>query len=329
MKYFFLVILLFFSNKNFAQQKIEIDTALQQRLYNHVSALSNDSMMGRLTGSSEMFKAADYIRTQFRNAGLKPVAGFNNYYDSFLIRPSDYRRYINVDISNSITGINVIGGVLGNKRKDELIIYCAHFDHIGTHITIPSQHLKKGNTNKDSIYNGANDNATGTAALIEIARSIINDSIKPERTILFIAFSGEEEGLLGSRSFAENVNHHAVKAVINLEMLGRPGRDGIVISGNNKSDFYKKLNKNLRNTDFSFSKDRNEKEMLFYRSDNYPFFEKNIIAHTIIGTPDNDKYYHTANDEIETIDFKEMTKAVQAIINACKPILKDQTFKYY
>ena len=324
MKYVAIFLLAFCCHAN-AQP---LDSALQNNLYKHVSALAHDSMQGRFTGTAEMYKAAAYIKQQFTAAGLKPIAGYANYYDTFTAKGA-------FDSTKEYNGVNVIGAIAGAALSNEMVIFCAHYDHVGTKELNPYKKYKAFLDSTDNVYNGANDNAAGTAALIEIAKAYALDSVKPLRTILFIAFSGEELGVLGSKHFTSLIeNYENVKAVINLEMLGRPGDEGYIITGDKLSDFRKNVNNNIKNikglkTKFRFKADDNIFENLFARSDNYPFAQQGIIAHTIMGTPTDDTYYHTEKDDITTIDFVQFAKTFSIVIKACRPILQGQTFKYY
>jgi Zn-dependent M28 family amino/carboxypeptidase len=112
--------------------------------------------------------------------------------------------------------MNVIGKIEGSRRPDEVIIYTAHWDHLG---------INKPDKTGDSIYNGALDNASGTAGLIELARAFNNLAVKPERTIVFLAVTGEEQGLLGSEYYTENPVYPVEKTVaeINMDVLNNFG----------------------------------------------------------------------------------------------------------
>jgi Zn-dependent M28 family amino/carboxypeptidase len=213
----------------------------------------------------------------------------------------------------------------GHSKADELVIFSAHYDHIGTTTkTLPHSHStpeENGNPEPgDVIYNGANDNASGTTTLIHLARYFAKQQ-NNERTLVFIAFSGEEEGLLGSFALSPFFISKKVITDINMDMVGRPisaRNQNPYMTGTEYSDLKKILNKKL----FSiapqygssyFKKDKFLFQMLFYRSDNYPFALKHFIAHTIMCTSPRDIYYHSLNDEWETLDYNFMAKVVKAI----------------
>lgn len=288
-----------------------------------VSFLSHDSLKGRLTGSPQNLVVANFIASQFKQAGVLPISGMQDYFSEFIFFANG---------TKEIKGINVIGAIPGMSKKEELIIFCAHYDHIGTINLRTSEQKLLPNTKEiiDTIYNGANDNATGTAAMLLLSRyfyALKNN----ERTILFIAFSGEEFGLTGSRAFNSLINSSSIKAVVNIEMIGRGiknKKDNPYITGIEYSDLGYLLNKKIKNKvlDSSgrkifFKKDPYVNENLFSRSDNYPFALSGIPAHTIMATSPKDPFYHSVKDEVETIDFKNMSLILTAIALSCNGLI--------
>ena len=268
-----------------------------------VEVLASDSLNGRFTGTSENFKAALFIAEEFRKAGLSHVSGNNGFFQE--VKP---------------TWFNVIGAIKGRSKPGQLIIFSAHYDHVGTTSTNPFPNYKPAADKSDQIFNGANDNASGVAAVISLAKyfKAINDN---ERTLLFIAFTGEELGLLGSRYLADIFDPDSIMAMINIEMIGRRQFKSSrpFITGYEKSDVIKIMNRNFRSlagkeSEKEFFKiDRYPSEFLFTRSDNFPFAMKGVPAHSIELTGPDDEYYHTPNDEPGTLDFNFMKKVVYAI----------------
>jgi Zn-dependent M28 family amino/carboxypeptidase len=286
-------------------------------LQKHVRALAHDSMKGRFTGRSEIGLAARYIAGQMDSIGLRRIAGMEG---GFLI-PWNLKMY------KDSPGEHVVGVIPGGEKKGKLIIFSAHYDHIGmvsSQKAFPFGAVTR-RVKGDTIFNGANDNATGVAALLELARAF--SAIKPAYTLMFVAFSGEELGLLGSADFCEDLKPESITMNVNLEMLGRPdGNQPFVVEDEGRSFFLSLLNKNLgiRGTDYPkryFVADPYQHQNLFKRSDNYSFHKKNILSCTIMGTDPQDKYYHTADDEIETIQFDQMQKIVQAIYLSLMPVI--------
>jgi Zn-dependent M28 family amino/carboxypeptidase len=274
-----------------------------------VQTLSADSFQGRLTGSLQAAKAALLISEQFEKAGALPVAGNEGYIMHFVIY-------------DKITAFNVVAALPGHSKAQELVIFSAHYDHIGTkERTIQNHAVERGKPEKgDNIYNGANDNASGISGLIHLARYFAQHPQR-ERTLIFIAFSGEEEGLLGSKKLAQSFDPKVITAMINMDMIGRPvsrERKYPYVTGDHQSDLREILNNKLYEVapqygEKYFRGDYFIQENLFSRSDNYPFAQKGIVAHTIMTTSPNDEYYHSLNDEWETLDYPFMAEIVKAI----------------
>jgi peptidase M28-like protein len=202
---------------------------------------------------------------------------------------------------------NVVGMIPGKSRKDEIVIFSAHYDHLG---------ITKPDANGDSIYNGANDDAAGTTAVVMLANYFAKKKDN-ERTIIFAAFTGEEVGGFGARHFSGQFDSSKVMAMFNIEMIGTDskwGKNSAYITGYEKTDFGKILEKNLAGTTFKFYPDPYPAQQLFYRSDNATLARQGVAAHTISTSKmDDEKFYHTVDDEIETLDMKNMTEIIKAI----------------
>ena len=197
--------------------------------------------------------------------------------------PLDVRA--SVLVRNSIrrtNSANVIGLLPGRKRPDEYLIYTAHWDHFGR---APD---KKG----DAIFNGAIDNATGVAGIITLARAFAHASTPPERSIVFLAVTGEESGLLGSAYYAENPIYPLAQtaAVINLDALyaGGPARD-IVIVGAGNSELEDYLRKAAKQQDRVTSPEPTPEKGFYYRSDHFNLAKKGVPAlYTKLGMDDRE-----------------------------------------
>lgn len=211
----------------------------------------------------------------------------------------------------SMLQYNVVGMLKGSTKPDEFIILSAHYDHEGVYKT-----KKK----KDSIMNGANDNASGTTALLQLAKHFAQQQ-NNERSILFCAFSGEELGLLGSETFSREVDHNKVIALINLEMLGvnQFGRNKVFITGAGYSALPRLLSEELTKNGLEVIDDPDVDKLLFQRSDNFPFAQKGIPAHTIMASNDEDKCYHEPCDDIKRIDFVNLNNIIKALSTAIQP----------
>lgn len=228
--------------------------------------------------------------------------------------PSTY----NFEIKNKITSsslANVVGVLPGKSKKSEYAIFSAHYDHLG---------IGKPDAKGDSIYNGANDDAAGTTAVIMLANyfSKLNNN---ERTLIFVTFTAEEIGGFGSQYFSRQIDPEKVVAMFNIEMIGTDskwGNNSAYITGYEKSDFGKILQSNLEGSSFHFEPDPYPQQNLFYRSDNATLAALGVPAHTISTSKmDNEPNYHKQSDEITTLDMNNMAEIIKAIAISSKTIV--------
>ena len=209
---------------------------------------------------------------------------------------------------------NVAGMIPGKSKEMELVLFSAHYDHIGMIKAVEG----------DSIANGADDDASGTTAVISLARYYkkLNNN---ERTLVFVAFTAEEVGGFGARYFSSKLNPDDVVAMFNIEMIGKDskfGKNSAFITGYEKSDFGEILQRNLEGTDFKFHPDPYPSQNLFYRSDNATLAALGVPAHTISTDQiDTDKFYHTVNDELETLDANNIMATIKAIALSSRSII--------
>ncbi|HQW84314.1 MAG TPA: M20/M25/M40 family metallo-hydrolase [Ferruginibacter sp.] len=234
------------------------------------------------------------------------------------LNPSTLELHIKNELTEQ-TLKNVVGVIPGKSKKDEYVVFGAHYDHLG---------IGKPDKNMDSIYNGANDDAAGTTAVMMLANyfSKLNNN---ERTLIFVAFTAEEIGGFGSRYFSKQLDPEKVVALFNIEMIGTEskwGTNSAYITGYEKSDMGKILQANLNGSKFHFEPDPYPKQNLFYRSDNATLAELGVPAHTISTSkmeeaPNNEPNYHKQSDEIGTLDLKNMTEIIKAIAISSKSII--------
>lgn len=209
---------------------------------------------------------------------------------------------------------NVVGVLPGKSKKDEYVIFSGHYDHIGIGKPV----------NGDSIYNGANDDAAGTTAVILLAKHFkqLNNN---ERTLVFAAFTAEEVGGFGSQYFSKQFDPAKVMAMFNIEMIGTDskwGKNSAYITGYEKTDMGTILQKNLEGTGFTFYPDPYTTQNLFYRSDNATLARLGVPAHTISTSKmDNEPNYHQASDHVETLDLDNMAQIIQSIALSAKTII--------
>ncbi len=270
-----------FSATSFAQEISE------HRVKTIISTLASDEMKGREIGTSENDNAAKYIAEIFKENKLEYCTG-----SSYLV-PFNYQ---------GKTAYNVCGIKKGKSEKT--LGFSGHFDHIGT-------------TDRpgDNIYNGADDDASGITALAGIAEYFKNKN--PEFSMVFMAFNGEEKGMLGSTAIAEDKSldkiYKNISALFNFEMIATEsefGKNAVFITGDEFSDLDELFNKNAVNG-LKIHPDPYASEQLFYRSDNVSFVKKKVIAHSI-STADMSKikHYHQVNDDMNIVDLENLTQLI-------------------
>ena len=216
--------------------------------------------------------------------------------------------------SDLISMYNVVGMIEGKSRKDEYVVFSGHYDHIG--ILQPVE--------GDSIANGADDDASGTTAVITLAR-YFSKMKSNERTLIFAAFTAEEIGGYGSQYFSEQLNPDQVVAMFNIEMIGKEskwGGNAAFITGFERSNFGEILQKNVAGTSFQFHPDPYPEQNLFYRSDNATLARLGVPAHSISTDQiPTDPFYHTVQDETETLSMANITSAIRAIAVGARSII--------
>ena len=264
---------------------------------------------------NETSSAIMVVAPEFREAFVEFKGYFENHFVSnkkstkiyILAEPSigSYSIKVNQKIEK-IVMTNVVGVIPGRTKPDEIVLFSAHYDHIGILPAIQG----------DSIANGADDNASGTTAVIELAR-YFKKKHENNRTLIFVAFTAEEIGGLGSKHFSEQLDPEDIVAMINIEMIGKQskwGKNVAFMTGYERSDLGSILEKNVQGTEFSFKPDPYPELGLFYRSDNATLARLGVPAHTISTDQiDVDKFYHTVDDEFETLDIENIISTIRAI----------------
>jgi Zn-dependent M28 family amino/carboxypeptidase len=293
----------------------ELNSALESisadSLRGHVSFLASDLLEGRGTPSRSQDIAAEYIAAQFRRAGLE-AAGDDGYFQTAKVTPPARNRAADAPPPEPVTLRNVVAVLRGSDPalKDTCIILSAHYDHLGV------RPAGEG----DRIFNGANDDASGTTAVLEIAAAFAGLRPAPRRSIVFIAFAGEERGLLGSRYYAQHPVFPAEKTVagINLEQLGRtddvtgPVVLTAYVTGFDYSDIGPILQQAGVSAGVTIARHETNNDKFFTASDNRSLAEAGIPAHTVsVGFifPD----YHQPGDEWQKLDYGNMEKIVRAV----------------
>ena len=270
----------------------------QDRLTRHVYYLAGDSLRGRRAGSEDAAKAAAYIVGQFEEIGIQP------YYDEGWYQPFEM---------NGKTYKNVIGIIPGNDPvlKDEYIIVGAHYDHLG---------VRNG-----QIYNGADDNASGTATIIEMARILKSQQSNMKRSIIVAAFDAEEIGLWGSDYLSKKIDLTKVKLMMSIDMVGwlEKGKtlqlQGTATIKDGKRLFRKeaeKMHLEIKPKDFETS--------IFGATDTQSFAEKGVA--TIYVTTGLKSPYHKPEDDPELIDYKGLDKVTDYMADVTMRCATDEAF---
>ena len=241
----------------------------------------------------------------------------------FILTANLNPKAITLHIKNDLTQQhlkNVVGVLPGKSKKEEYVVFSGHYDHLG---------IGKPDKNMDSIYNGANDDAAGTTAVMMLAKYFSALKEKNERTIIFVAFTAEEIGGFGSRYFSKQLNADKVMAMFNIEMIGTEskwGTNSAYITGYEKSNMGQILQANLVKSKFHFEPDPYPLQNLFYRSDNATLAELGVPAHTISTSkmeeaPNDEPNYHKQSDEIGTLDMNNMAEIIKAIALSSRSIV--------
>jgi hypothetical protein len=271
----------------------------------HLYTLASDEMEGREPGTLGIEKAAVYIENEFKKNGLTPFGDLKSYRQTFTFK----NRKTNEDITSS----NIIGILKGRSKKEEYVIISAHYDHLG---------MKKSGEG-DLIYNGANDDASGVTGVLALAAYF--KEVGHERTIVFAAFTAEEMGLVGSTYFGKEIDAAKFVAGINLEMIGKTpsfGPNTAWLTGFERSDFGKIIQRNLEGTGYQLFPDPYKKFNLFFRSDNASLARLGVPSHTFSTTPiDVDPDYHQVTDASETLNMTVITQTIQAVAKGTKSII--------
>lgn len=274
----------------FSQKHIErgYRTILSADAQVFVEMLASDSLQGRNAGDEGGRMAAEYIVSLLKEWGIRPLDK-DGYLQPFVVKGC---------------GMNNILAVIPGK-SDEFVIVGAHYDHVGIGVAVDG----------DSCYNGADDNASGVSAVLQIARAVKKMRKTPERGIIFAFWDGEEKGLLGSRHFVENCPFLSqVSAYMNFDMIGR----GPVNNPKHLTYFYTAsypafgewLKEDMSVRGFSFVPDYRAWDNPTGGSDN-AWFAKNgipIVWYHTEGHPD----YHRPSDTADKIDYEKMTDITRA-----------------
>ncbi len=301
-------------------------TISAEDLRRHAYALASDSLEGRMTGTLGQKKAARYLAQQFQKNGLKAIiydssAAAYQYFQAFNVVKAGYRYGLVLDPKKHkevIQAENVVGFIEGTDLKDEIIVVSAHYDHVGVA--------------RDKIYYGADDNASGTSTVLEVAEAFseaVKASYQPRRSILFLLVSGEEIGLFGSSFYADYQPLFPLKNTVvnlNIDMVGRiddkyknKTPDYIYLIGSDKlSQDLHSLHEQVNATytqlalDYTYNSD-NDPNQYYYRSDHYNFAKNDIPVIFYFNGEHPD--YHQPTDTPDKLNYQKMEKIARLVFH--------------
>jgi hypothetical protein len=287
-----------------AAQTASLPPALQQEIHADMQFLADDELHGRGSATRDEHIAALFAAAQLQSLGLEPGGDNGTFLQKIPVPvPLQEPRPGFEDTSRKETW-NAVAILRGSTAPNEVILLTAHLDHLGIGPAV------KG----DSIYNGADDDASGTTAVLTLAH-ILATGPRPRRTIIFALFGSEEIGAFGSKSFLQHPPMPLSSIVANLEfeMIGRPDHavapGTLWLTGFDLSNLGPELAKHGAH----LVNDPHPQEHFFQRSDNYALAKQGIIAHTV-SSYGMHKDYHQPSDELSTIDFTHMTNAIASMV---------------
>ena len=282
---------------------------LEREIRADMNFLADDDLHGRGSATRDEHIAALFAASQFQALGLEP-GGDNGSFLQKTPLPTPLPERLQQSLSKFQERTrketwNAIAILRGTSAQGEVVLLTAHLDHLGVGPAV----------NGDIIYNGADDDASGTTAVLTLAR-LLAAGPRPKRTIVFALFGSEEIGGFGNRAFLQHPPVPLTSIVANLEfeMIGRPDpavpAGTLWLTGFDRSTLGPELAKHGAH----LVNDPHPKELFFQRSDNYALARQGIIAHTV-SSYGLHKDYHQPSDELRTIDFNHMTNAIASMVS--------------
>ena len=287
-----------------AAQPVDTDRAISD-----IRFLASDELQGRRAGQQSAEVAARYIAEQFRAAGVQTVPGAEDgYFQTVRLRDS------------TLTSRNVVGWIPGSDPElaDEVVMLLAHYDHVGMG--------GRRATEADSIFNGARDNGMGTVAVIAAARALA--ASPPRRSVLLLTPTGEEQGLIGSRHFAENplVPLRDIVFALNVDTGGYSDTTIVTVVGLDRTTAQSLIEAGAAAAGLEAVLDPSPEQNLFDRSDNVAFARKGIPAPTFspgfraYSDPGVANYYHQVTDEVDDLDMAYLARFVTGYVESARRI---------
>lgn len=267
-------------------------------LREHIEWLASDDLEGRLAGTLSEAKAANYISDRFLQYGVLPAGDDRRYIQQFTLTGP----MADIMGVNNHQSRNVVGKVEGTENADRYIIIGAHYDGQGT-----GGMISMSDSDDELIHNSADDNASGTAGLLMLANHF--SANPPANSVKFVAFSGEEVGLLGSRHFTDTmeIDVDSILAMINLDMIGRLDDGELTIFGTGTATIWDEMLEQIQADSLSITKTPSGSGS----SDHTPFYEKGIpVLHYYSGTHED---YHRETDTADKINYRGMTWVLEHV----------------
>lgn len=277
---------------------------LKKNLY----VIASDEMEGRDTGSPGQKRAGEYMVNYYKGLGISYPKALGSYYQKV---PADFMKKRGG--GNLPDSENILAFIEGSEKPEEIVVISGHYDHVGTRNGV--------------VYNGADDDGSGTVAVMEIAKAF--QAAKkagngPKRSILFLHVTGEEHGLFGSEFYTDNPVFPLTNTVVdlNIDMIGRDdpenrGKQYVYVIGSEMLSSQLKVineaaNKKTNNLELNYKyDDPNDTERLYYRSDHYNFAKNNVpVAFFFDGIHED---YHKPTDDVEKIDYNLLAKRTQLV----------------
>jgi len=287
-------------------------TIKPESIKKHITYLASDELKGRGTSSPEEVLAANYIAKQFKAAGL---SNFNNsYLKSFKYKYNPNKHDTSTKDLKENSANNVVGYL--NNKAPYTIVIGAHYDHLG----LGHDHNSMDANPEGKIHNGADDNASGTTGVIELANYFSNNKKTEPFNILFVCFSGEELGLLGSKKYCENsdIDLKTVNYMINMDMIGRlnDSTKKVLVYGVGTSPVWVPLLDSIK-SEFKIIKDSSG----IGPSDQTSFYLKDIpVLHFFTGQHSD---YHKPSDDVEKVNYKGEAAVLDYVIATI-----EKTYRY-
>lgn len=312
-----LVFLVLLSGNIYAQQSLErgFQSINRKTAEAHINFLASDELEGREAGCRGGRIASLYIASVLKSLGVRPLA--KEYFQPFEAyrkeRQQKGRWQIHPDSIGILkTGVhkclhmNNVLGMIPGKKSDEYVIVGAHFDHLGVDPSLSD----------DQIYNGADDNASGVSAVLQIARAFVVSGQQPERNVIFAFWDGEEIGLLGSRYFVENCTFRKqIKGYLNFDMIGRdhfPDKSQHVVYFYTEAhpDFGRWLKEDIQKYDLRLQPEYKPWDRPVGGGDNTSFalYDIPVIWYHTDGHPD----YHQPGDHADRLNWDKVTEITKA-----------------